>query len=155
MRGGPEKARCWQENAAGGRQQGWEAGQWPGLLLTARPQPLCHAPPHTSAVSPANPHFHYQILILLWVLVTCHQKNLGTTLLTHLDCLAGQPDNFSSNSKNDDTLLTIRGFWTFWFASHCKNPWKFSGSIFRLGFVRNNVLKQLTRKSCHRSQLLF
>lgn len=116
---------------------------------------LCHAPSHTSAASPANPHFRYQIVILLWVLVTCHQKNLGTTLLTNLDCLAGQQDNFSTNSKNDDTLMTIRGFGTFWFKSHCKNPWKFSGSIFRLGFIRNNVLEQLTRKSCQRSQLLF
>lgn len=135
--------------------RGERPGQLPQLLLTARPQPLCRAQSHTSAASPSNPHFRYQILIFLWVLVTCYQKNLGTTLLINLDCLAGQQDNFSTSSKNNDTLMTIRGFWTFWFKSHCKIPWKFSRSIFRLGFTRNNVLEQLIRKSCHRSQLLF
>lgn len=64
-----------------------------------------------SSFSPA--HF-------LWILVTCNQKKLETTLSTNLDCLAGQQDNFSINSKNNDTVMTVRGFWTFWFRRHCK-----------------------------------
>lgn len=98
--------------------RGERQGQLPQLLLTAQPQPLCQAPSHTSDASPSNPRFHQ--LSFLWVLVTCNQKKLETTLSTNLDCLAGQQDNFSINSKNNDTVMTVRGFWTFWFRRHCK-----------------------------------
>lgn len=45
-------------------------GQLPQLLLTARPQPLCQAPSHTSDASPSNPRFHQLISCGFWWLAT-------------------------------------------------------------------------------------
>lgn len=118
----PRKSQgAWEENEAGGgvaevRGERRAATSVPGHCLG--PAPLFQAPSHTSVASPSNLHFHQ--CCFLWVLVTCHQKNLEKTLSTNLDCLAGQQDTFSINSKNKDTVMPTRVFWIFWLRRHPK-----------------------------------
>lgn len=80
-------------------QHNWEAK---GSCLSA----WSLAGPNLALQSPSNPRFHQHYF--MWVLVTCYQKKLETTLLTNLEHSAGQQDSFSMNSKSNDTAMTTR-----------------------------------------------
>jgi hypothetical protein len=80
---------------------------------------------------------HFQCWFL-WVLATCHQKNLETTLSTYLDCLAGQEDNFSINFKKQHR--NIYG------TSEYSDPWEIWLEYFQAWISKKKCAKSTNYK---------